>query len=183
MSYDYVTGIIGDYPLPVILTFYFLFLTLFGEIRIKISSFFVFISSIFIMITASYDFSVVGNIVSDKFYEQDVGLSILWDGVTALTIAMFIKYDKYVIRQSLLLIFATLCHVMVLLSLLNSHVGFFFTWYDELIIAVGLLQMMVSYDGLIGAFSNLQDLLLRTYTYRNRNIQNLSAYKNGRKKS
>jgi len=135
------------------------------------------------MITASYDFSEIGNIVSDDAYEQDVVLCVLWDGVTALTIAMFVVYDKYAVRQAFALIFATLCHVMVLSSLLSGHVGFFFSWYDELIIATGLLQIMVTYDGLTGAFSNLQNLLLRTYTYRDRNIQNLSVHKNGRKKS
>ena len=65
MSYDFITGIIGDYPLPMILAFYFLFLVLFGDARIKISSFMVFISSILIVITADYDFSVIGNAVSE----------------------------------------------------------------------------------------------------------------------
>jgi len=183
VNYDYITGIIGDYPLPSILAFYFLFLTLFGDIRVKISSFFVFISSVFIMITAPYDFSAIGSMVSDDFYEQDVGLCILWDGLTALIISVFLRYDEYAIKQASLLIFATLWHTVVLLSLLNNHVGFFFAWYDELIISIGLLQMMVSYDGFIHALGNLQALLLRAGDYCNRVVQNLSTHKNSRKRT
>tara|TARA_R110000851_G_C12950164_1_gene553188 strand:+ start:68 stop:619 length:552 start_codon:yes stop_codon:yes gene_type:complete len=183
MNYDYITGIIGDYPLPVILTFYFLFLTLFGDIRIKISSSIVFLSSLFIIVSADYDFSLVGNIVSDDLYIQDIGISILWDGVTALIIIMFVRYDDYAIDQSILLIFATAWHIMVLSSLLSDRTGLFFIWYDELIIAVGLLQMMVSYDGFIHALSNLQSLLLRACNYCNRTVENLSACKKIRKRS
>ena len=183
MNYDYITGIIGDYPLPMMLTFYFLFLTLFGDMRIKISSFVVFLSSLFILVTADYDFSMVGNMVSNDTYTQDVGISVLWDGVTALIIIMFVKFDDYAIDQSILLIFATACHIMVLSGLLSDRTGIFFIWYDELIITIGILQIMVSYDGFIHALSNLQSLLLRAYTYCNRTIQNLPLHKDSGKRS
>ena len=103
----------------------------------------------------------------------------LLDGALALLMTMFLKLDKAAWKQALLLAFATLCHIMITLSIKNAHAGFFYTWYDELIITVGLLQMMVSYDGFISALSNLQELLLRTYHYFNRGYQGLFAHKDG----
>lgn len=168
MSYDYITGIIGDY-LPVLLTFYFLFLILFGDIRVKISSFIVFLSSLFIMITASWDFTVIGNIVSDDDYVADVGISILWDGVTGLILVMFLVYDENAWKQALLLAFATLWHTVVLSYLttdsavIEDSLMFFNIWYYEFIILVSLLQLWVSRDGMADAVRRVE-----IYYYRDR---------------
>lgn len=175
MSYGFITGIIGDYPVPTVLTFYFLFLTLFGDIRVKISSFVIFTSSLFIMITASYDFSVIGNLVSEDAFIADVGISILWDGITALILVMFIRYDDYVVRQASLLAFATTCQIMVLLYLTTtdpitkSITVLFYTWYDELIILVGLLQLLVAKNGMV-------DAIRRVEVYIRRNSNSIDGY-------
>lgn len=167
MNYDYITGIIGDYPLPMILTFYFLFIVLFGKLRDKISSFIVFVASIFIVITADYDFSVIGNIVSNESYTQDVWLSILWDGGTALALTMFLRYDEHAWKQALLLAFATIYHSMILLylttdsTLTKEIVVFFYTWYDESIILIGLIQLLVSADGMANAIRGAKILFRR----------------------
>ena len=102
---------------------------------------------------------------------------IVMNGGAALILTMFLKLDKVAWKHVLLLCFATLCHIMIILNIKAHHAGFFYNWYDELIIAVGLLQMMVSHDGLIGAFSNLQELLLRTHHYFNRAYQGLFTHK------
>ncbi len=81
---------------------------------------------------------------------------------------MFLAYDKVAWKQALLLAFAVLCHSMIIYDLTISSSlfsAFFYDFYDELIIMIGLLQMMVSYDGIVSAFSNLQKLLHRTIFY------------------
>ena len=79
---------------------------------------------------------------------------IMLEGATALLMAMYLKRDKIAWIQASLLCFGMLCHIMLILSIKNSHAGFFYNWYDELIIAIGLLQMVVSYNGLRGATVN-----------------------------
>lgn len=120
--------------------------------------------------------------VAGSFTERKEFLIDL-EGVTALILTMFLYVDKTAWKQALLLSFATLCHIMIISSIKQAHAGFFYTWYDELIIAVGLLQMMVSYDGFIGALSNLQALLLRTYHYFNRTVQDLPIHKKSKERA
>lgn len=108
---------------------------------------------------------------------------IIFDGGLALLITMFLKHDKTAYKHVLLLSFATLCHIMLIFSIQTAQSGFFHSHYKELIIMVGLLQMMVSYDGFIGALSRVQGLLLRTYHYFNRYYQSLFAYKDGGKRT
>lgn len=128
-------------------------------------------------IKLSVDAAIAGDYVERKEF------LIMLEGATALSMAMFLKRDKVAWIQALLLCFGMLCHIMLILSIKSAHAGFFYNWYDELIIAVGLLQMMVSYDGFIHALSNVQVLLLRAYTYCNRNIKNLPTHKRSRERS
>ena len=173
MIYDYIAGIIGDYPVPVLLTFYFLFLTVFGDIRVKISSFIVFLSSLFIIITASYEFSEVSRYVNDDAFTDDVWISVLWDGATGLILIMFLLYDENAWKQALLLAFATIWHTVVLLYLttdsilLKDSIVLIYIWYDEFIILVSLLQLWVSRDGMADAIRRVE-----TYNYRNCNSVN-----------
>ncbi len=156
---------------------YFLFIILFGNKGEKPHAVIIFLScllNIAIPLKESIDLST---------YISNRSVYILLDGATALALTMFMMFDKTAWKQALLLSFATLCHIMIILSLKNHHAGFFYTWYDELIIAVGLLQMMVSYDGFINALSNLQVLLLRAYHYCSRIAQGLPAQKSGADKT
>jgi len=156
---------------------YFLFITVFGSRDVKTHAVIIFLSSIIVV------FSPLGPSFDAASYIEKKEVYILNDGVAALILTMFLYVDKTAWKQALLLAFATLCHIMIILSIKQAHAGFFYTWYDELIIAVGLLQMMVSYDGFINALSNLQGLLLRTYHYFNRSYQDLFVRKDGGKRT
>ena len=156
---------------------YFSFLFFFGGSKYRCHSFIVMSVSILNLL---FQLPIATDVNS---YIHNREVFILWDGVTALILTMFLCVDKAAWKQALLLAFATLCHIMIILSIKQAHAGFFYTWYDELIIAVGLFQMMVSYDGFINALSNLQSLLLRTYHYFNRSYQSLFVRKDGGKRT
>ena len=67
--------------------------------------------------------------------------------------------DKYMWKQWALLCFAITCHSMILYDLTVSQswlTGKFYTYYDELIIIIGLLQIWVSRDGIFATISRLQ---------------------------
>ncbi len=156
---------------------YFLFIVVFGNKYNKIHAVIILLSC-FLNILFPIEMAV-----DVKSYISNREVYTLLDGATALMLTMFLKLDKIAWKQALLLAFATLCHIMIILSIKQAHAGFFYTWYDELIITIGLLQMMVSYDGLIGALSNLQELLLRTYHHFNRSYQSFFTRKDSEKRT
>jgi len=193
MEYQHIIGIIGDYPIPVLLTFYFLFISLFGEARVKKSAFIVFLSSALILCTASYDFSVLGYYLDTDEYIAGCKISILWDGVTVLILSKFLLKDSDAWKQWLLLAFATLCHCMITLYLstdsseVKEYTIFFYTWYDELIIIVGILQMAASYNGMVNGVIGLSRKRLRALfwvnSYYSRIFQGFGIYFRNTKKS
>jgi len=70
------------------------------------------------------------------------------------------KLNNYVYKQWALLGFVVLCHSMILWDLTISQswlTGRFYTYYDELIIIIGLLQVWVSRDGILNVISRVQD--------------------------
>lgn len=74
------------------------------------------------------------------------------------------KPSAYLFKQWLLLSFVVLCHYMILWDLTmgkSSITGFFYTFYDELIIIVGILQVWVSRDGILGIVSRVQSFNYR----------------------
>lgn len=157
--YNYFINVIASNQMMVMAIF-FLIILVFGKLEYKLHSLVIFTSSI-LAYFSSYDASVI---LTDSQYSDDLMISISWDGVSALIMTMFLTYDKKASKQATLLAFAVTVHIVVLWdqdihsSLISSIV---YCWYDELIIAIGLLQMMVSYNGFIRAFSNLQGLLYR----------------------
>jgi hypothetical protein len=83
------------------------------------------------------------------------------------------KLNPYLFKQWSLLSFAVLCHFMILYDLTVSQsliTGLFYTFYDELIIIVGLLQVCISSGGIMGLFRKLQSfdyrILLSGILYR-----------------
>ena len=150
---------------------YFLFILLFADKSKKAHAAIIFLAC---FIPVCFPLSVS---VDVNHYIEKKEIYVMYDGAFALMLTAFMRLDKTAWKQALLLAFASLCHIMIILSIKNAHAGFFYTWYDELIIAVGILQMMVSYDGLISAFSNLQELLLRAYHYCSSSYQGLFAHK------
>lgn len=125
-----------------------------------------FLSSAILFLVWSYYVFLIHN---DKFnslnFEVTTNALIMIDGVTALIMTTILTKDRLAWKHALILSFAVLCHIMILLNLKTQSAGFFYTWYDELIILVGLLQMGVSYNGFITSFSNLQKLLSRFMLY------------------
>ena len=107
-------------------------------------------------------------------------VSISWDGVSALIMTMFLTYDEKASKQAVLLAFAVTVHTVVLCDqdIHSSPISaLIYNWYDELIITIGLLQMVVSYNGFINAFSNLQGLLYRVVFCSNRTGKSFIARK------
>lgn len=85
-------------------------------------------------------------------YYDTVQLIILIDSVTAFILLTNQFISGYSAKLSLTLFFAVLCHSMILLYEITTlsevralTIGFY-TYYDELIATVGILQLLVSYD-------------------------------------
>lgn len=77
----------------------------------------------------------------------------------ALMIAMFLKYDKSAWKYASLLSFATVCHIVIILSLRTKSYGVFYLYYDELLIITNILIMVASKNGIITALRNIQGML------------------------
>lgn len=74
--------------------------------------------------------------------------------------------NKYSRRQFGLLGFVVLCHSMILWDLTMSQswlTGMFYTYYDELIIIIGLLQVWVSRGGILSVISGVQSFNYRVW--------------------
>lgn len=149
-----------------VMAVYFLFILLFSGKENKIHAAIIFLSCI---VPVFYPLDAATDVDS---YLQKRNLYVLYDGGTALILTMFLRYDPTAWKQALLLCFATLCHIMIILNLKAHHAGFFYNWYDELILSVLLLQMGVSYNGMVDAIRRIQKYYCRdsdnTYSYNNR---------------
>ena len=128
----------------------------------------------FIIFTAS----IIGINMPDSDFFKETNTAILLDGITAFTLTMFLFVDRLAWKQAVILCFATLCHIMIIYDLTIASTWFsvfFYNYYDELIITVGLTQMAVSYDGMVNGITNLfragQRGVLRFFTYSSCNIQ------------
>ena len=118
-----------------------------------------------------YCWIFIFNLFDPLNYIEMINKVILIDGSFALACAMLLKLSPTALKHSLLLCFATLCHIMIILSLKTKSYGLFFYYYDELIILVGLLQMVISYNGFTKALHRIQGLL------RGRNVDSNCANK------
>ena len=89
---------------------------------------------------------------------------VLWDGVTAFILTMFLVFDRLAWKQALALSFATLCHIMLIYDLTMTSTlfsSFFYEYYDGLIITVGLTQMAISYNGFYTALRTIRKFVRR----------------------
>ena len=117
-------------------------------------------------------------------YIQKREFLVQFDAVFSLIISMFLRYDKNAWKQALLLSFATICHIMIIYDLSiysSSFSNLFYLYYDELIITIGFLQMMVAYAALVNGINNsrrtLSTMLRRIDDYCHGSIQNISTQK------
>jgi len=141
-----------------IIALYFGIIWVLGDSETRVHSSIVCVSGILSICLAPEDSTTTAG------YIYNINISLLWDGLTALFLTIFFAFDKTAWRQAALLILAVITHMMVVHAL-SGHVTptsrFFYSFYDELIILVGLLQVAVSYDGFVNALNNVQYLLRR----------------------
>ena len=158
--------------LVYVIAAWFLFLFIFSSREYKVHAFIISAASIINLST--------NDLVVNFTYEQDVSISILFDGVTAFILTMFLVFDKVAWKQALLLAFAVMCHIMIIYDLTIASSPFsnvFYSWYDELIIMVGLLQMGVSYNGMVDAIGRIQVFTFRDSVVTSDYSQSLSTQK------
>jgi len=119
-------------------------------------------------------------------YTLNRGVNLLWDGVTAWVLTRFLMFDKLAWKQALLLAFAVLCHTTIIydLTVHSSTVShLFYSWYAELIITVGILQMVISINGISSALRSIRDNILRVRFYSWCYRKGFSAHKRSGEKS
>ena len=136
-----------------------------------------FLCSIIILLSCVANIAVVDvfKIADALSYVDEKGFFIKLDGLTAvLLIAAYSNKtykDELASRMSLLLAFAIFCHTMIIYDLtfsLSLFNNIFYTWYDELIITIGILQMVISRNGITSALQNLRAYLFGlSFHYRN----------------
>ena len=144
---------------------YFLFISLFGDIKDKPHSIIIFLACLIFALNPLPSATTILQHISNKEHYQ------FYDAATSLILCLTFKIDKTSYKQAFLLFFALTCHTMVILHLITKS---YFAWwislpfyshYKELIIMVCILQMVVSGNGLRGATINayrfLQILLHR----------------------
>lgn len=101
-------------------------------------------------------------------YTDDLGFLIALDGCTALALTTIFNKSKLAIPMSILLIFAIATHTMILYDLTISSSPtsiFFYNYYDELIISIGISQMVISYNELNSALRNIREHIQRCMFY------------------
>jgi len=93
-------------------------------------------------------------------YSVSLIVSALWDGLTATALSMCMLHDRKAAYQAL-----TLCLILPItagmvyeleVGLVTSR-GLIYTYYTELLISIGAIQIAISYDGFIIAFGNASE--------------------------
>lgn len=163
MIYYLVTDFIAD-RLMLVIAIYFLLITLLGKPEYKIHSFIIFASSILAFITLPEVPKGLSDIQYTAWSAKDCGLSVRWDGATGLILVMFSNIDKKAEKQALILVFAVVCHFVIIYDLIINSSWFtnlFYSFYGELIIVIGLLQMAVSWDAFNGTLNRISRFIDR----------------------
>jgi len=111
-------------------------------------------------------------------------LDLIYEILTCVALSMILAFDRDAWKHLALLTFAVLCHVMIIYRLtieytLISH--WFYLYYDELLVLIGLTQMVVSKDGFRAALSNLLFLLRGIHTDYLRVYKNILSLKQAKK--
>ena len=169
-----------SFDLCYLLAAYFLFILVFGGDKYRIHAAIIFISSI---LNVLFPLPTSTN-PAEYIYNRSV--AVLWDGVTGLILVMFLAFDRIAWKQALLLAFATTCHIMIIYDLTIASTWFsifFYSYYDELIITIGILQIMVSYEGFTRSLSGIQDAILRARFYYHYMHKGLLSFKNRESKT
>ena len=156
----------------IVLAIYFIFILLSGDSKYKRHALVLVVYSAIYYFMPSLDQT---SLTYKESYMQDVNVSMLIEGAAGYAMLCCLPFDRLAKFHALTLAFAVLTHCMVYCYLKESPEWIqtiaygFHAFYDELIILVGLLQMAVSYNGIITAYNNalrkLQSLVLRNKLY------------------
>ena len=142
---------------------WFLFTVVFGDIKYLPHS-----AILFLMATVNILFVDVFGMVDALSYVESKYLLMWYDILIAIFMIALLKIDTQAWKHAFILAFAALCHFMIIYDL-TIHSSFvsnvFYTWYDELIIMVGILQMVISSDGITSALRNAKGFILRISFY------------------
>lgn len=160
---------------------WFLFIIIFGDAKHLPHA-----AILFLMATVNILFVDVFGMTNPLSYVEEKYLLMWYDLSIALFMITILLIDKQAWKHASILAFAALCHFMIIYDL-TIHSSFasniFYTWYDELIIMVGMLQMAISHNGLINALGRMRRFVSGfTNNIRNRS-QGLYPPKNGGKRT
>jgi len=165
--------------LVFIMVLFFMFIAVFSDKTYKTSA-------IILSVSILINIIIIPVLHLDKnlSFIDVTGVLIYFDALTALILTYFMRKDKLAIKQAMLLSFATFCHIMIIYDLSiysSSFSDLFYLYYDELIITIGLLQMMVAYAALVNGITNsrraLSTMLCRSNAYCHGIIKNISTQK------
>lgn len=157
--------------LSLIIAVYFLFIIVFSRGKNRIHAVIIFIAS---TLNVLFQLPISEN-TEQYIYNRNV--FVIWDGITAVILTMFLFFDRLAWKKALILSFAVLCHSMIIYDITISSslfTVFFYNYYDELIIMIGLAQMMISYDIFIRSLRNIQEHIFSNFFYNNSVSQSLS---------
>lgn len=167
-----------SFDLMYVIAVYFFFILAFGGSKYRVHSA---IILFFTTLNVFFELPASNNLHE---YISNRAINIAWDGLTGLVMVMFLYLDRLLVKQSFLLVFAITCHCMIIYDLTITSTWlsyFFYNFYDELIISVGLLQMGISYNGFMAAYTKLlsrtQSFNFWTVNYYNHLRKNLPARK------
>ena len=139
---------------------YFSVIAIFGNGQSKRHSVIIFLCAFSLL----FLFPETSTTLKEYVYNRNVAL--IYEILTCVALMMILTFDRDAWKHLALLLFAVLCHVMIIYRLtieytLISH--WFYLYYDELLILIGISQMVVSRDGFRTALSNVLVLLRRVW--------------------
>lgn len=119
-------------------------------------------------------------------YIEEKHLLMWYEILIAIVMMQLLMIDKQAWKHTFILAFAALCHFMIIYDL-TIHSSFtsnmFYTWYDELIIMVGLLQMAISKNGILTALGNSLEFISRIGIHNRRSGESIALSVKGGKRS
>lgn len=136
---------------------------------------------------------IASNLSADLYkaaYVEALFVEILISGAGMLAMFLMVPFDKKAFRHAFLLAFIILINFMLTWHYTVSSSPFFHKYFDELIITASILQIMVSYNGIIesisriiGFFSSLQGVIGRSIVSCIRFLGNIQKHIKGEKRA
>jgi len=117
-------------------------------------------------------------------YIIDRNKALIIEILTCFALLSIMIFDRDAWKQAALLAFAVLCHTMIIYRYTIEYTWLsqlFLLNYDELLILIGIVQMVVSRDGFRTAFSNLLFLLRRFRSNTSSVYKNILSFKQAKK--